>query len=108
MPDKSSGPKLQPAAGLGDIAKHINCAFEGSNVELMRRAIGETIRLHNVSDIAMLAGLARPTIYRAFSDGAQHPSFETVVDVLRAMGLELRVMIRRGRRRGKIARRGMS
>jgi len=108
MPDKSSGPRLQPAAGLGDIVKHINCAFEGSDIELMRRAIGETIRLHNVSDIAMLAGLARPTVYRAFSDGAQHPSFETVVDVLRAMGLELRVMVRRGGRRDKIARRGMS
>ena len=59
--------------------------------------IGDTTRLHNISDIARQAELERPTIYRAFA-GAKLPNFSTVLRVLDAMGFQLKVTERRGTR----------
>jgi probable addiction module antidote protein len=104
MSDKPSASELHFTSDLDDIVRHINGAFETADVDLMCRAIGEASRIYNISDVAKLAGVARQSVYRAFS-GAQHPNLDTVVTVLGAMGLKLCVKTRRGTRFGKVARR---
>jgi probable addiction module antidote protein len=78
----------------GEIADHINEAFKSSDIEAICRAIGDAIRLHNMSDIAKKSGVERTSIYRAFA-GPHVPSLSTVVHVLDAMGLQLKVVTHR-------------
>ncbi|WP_377831383.1 DNA-binding protein (plasmid) [Bradyrhizobium lupini] len=55
----------------------------------------EALHRFNISDFAREAGLQRTSIYRAFGDEQQLPHFSTVLRVLTAMGLEIRVVPRR-------------
>jgi probable addiction module antidote protein len=80
-----------------DIADHINKAFKSSDIVAICKAIGDATRLHNISDIAKIAKIERPSVYRAFA-GRQFPNLSTVLRVLDAMGFELKVAPRRGKR----------
>jgi probable addiction module antidote protein len=77
-------------------ADRINRALAKSDVAEIFHAIGAATRLYNISDLAQKAGLARPTIHRAFAGDPKKPNFTTVLSVLDAMGLRLRVTVRRG------------
>jgi probable addiction module antidote protein len=92
-----SGPLLH-----SEIVDHINKALKTSDIVAICHAIGDAIRLHNISDLAKKAGIERPSVYRAFSS-EQHPNLSTVLSVLDAMGLQLKVTQRRGPR-AKLAR----
>jgi probable addiction module antidote protein len=81
---------------LADVAGRINIALESSDIAGVCQAIGDATRLHNVAELARKAGIDRPMIYRAFS-GKISPRFATVLAILDAMGLQLRVVPRRGR-----------
>src|SRR6478735_2739922 len=74
----------------------INRALEKSDVAEICHAIAAATRLYNISDLAQKSGLARPSIHRAFASDQQKPNFTTVLSVLDAMGLRLRVTVRRG------------
>lgn len=78
-----------------DIADHINEALKSSEIEAICRAIGDATRLYNMSDIAKKSGVGRSSIYRSFA-GKQLPNLLTVVRVLDAMGLELKIAPRNG------------
>jgi probable addiction module antidote protein len=97
MTDQSDRPTVSPKSSPDEIANYINYALKSSDVAKIRQAIGEVTRLHNMSDLAKMAGIERTSIYRAFSS-RQLPSFPTVVRILGAMGLQLKVIPRRGRR----------
>ena len=56
----------------------INRAFDTSDIDEIRHAIGAAIRRYNISDITKVSGLERPTIYRAFEGDVKHPNFKTV------------------------------
>jgi probable addiction module antidote protein len=43
-----------------------------------------------MTKIAEETGLSRPSLYKALSDGAK-PQFETIMKVLRAIGVQIRV-----------------
>jgi len=73
----------------------INRAFAKSDIAEICHAIGAATRLYNISDLAQKSGLARPSIHRAFA-GKRKPNFTTALSVLDAMGLRLRVTVRRG------------
>jgi probable addiction module antidote protein len=88
---------IQPAIERRQIAESIDRAFETCDVPTISEAIGSAIRLHNVSDVAHLAGIERPSVYRAFSS-TQSPNFTTVLGVLKAMGFRLKVEELRGKR----------
>jgi probable addiction module antidote protein len=90
MAQKPHRPSLERA----DIAGHINEALETSDVATICQAIWDAVQMHNVSDIAEKAGLQRSSIYRAFG-GERTPNFSTVLNVLSAMGLRLKVARRR-------------
>ena len=75
----------------------MNRAFESCDLDAICQAIGEAVRLHNISDVAKMAGLERPSIYRAFGD-RQSPNLSTVLGVLKAIGFQLKVTQLRGKR----------
>ena len=79
----------------GEMADHINRAFENSDVTEICQAIGAAIRDYNVSDIADQSGSARQTVYRAFARGPKRLNLTTVLTVLDALGFQLHVRVRR-------------
>lgn len=81
----------------------INAALEASDIALFCAAVGEAVMLHNVSEIARQAGLKRTSLYRVFGDKQCHPNFSTVLSVLEALGLQLKV-VRSPKRRSRLAR----
>ena len=89
--------EIGPQSNRLDIANYINRAFATRDITAICHAIGDATRLYNISDIASQAGIERPSVYRAF--GGRHlPNFTTVVNILGAMGFQLRVTQRRGKR----------
>ena len=74
----------------------INRALEKSDIAKICHSIGAATRLYNISDLAKKSGVARPSIHRAFAGDPKKPNFTTVLNVLDAMGLRLRVTVRRG------------
>ena len=86
-----------PPQSRREITDRINRAFETGDLEAICQAIGDAVRLHNVSDVAKMAGLERPSIYRAFG-GRQSPNLSTVLTVLKAIGFQLKVSQLRGKR----------
>ena len=79
----------------------LNQAFETADVQRICAAIRHAVHSYNIADIARNAGLSRPSIYRAFSGGQAAPNVTTMLGVLHAMGLQLKVAPRGG---GPIAR----
>jgi probable addiction module antidote protein len=89
---------IRPQPGRREITDRINRAFETSDIDEIRHAIGTAIRRYNISDIAKVSGLERPTIYRAFEGDAKHPKLKTGLSVLDALGFQLHVTVRRDAR----------
>lgn len=77
------------------LAADLNCAFASAEPHTICRAIGQSLKDFNASEISKKTGLQRTSIYRAFGD-EQLPNFSTVLAVLTAMGLELKVAPRVG------------
>lgn len=73
------------------LTDELNGAFASGEPRLVCTAIGKALGDFNVSEIARQTGLQRSSIYRAFGN-AQLPNFSTVLTVLTAMGLQLRVV----------------
>lgn len=60
---------------------------EGDTDELIR-AVGHVAKARGMAQIAKDSGLGRESLYKTFAPGAK-PRFDTVVKVMRAMGVEL-------------------
>src|SRR4029453_5617106 len=82
----------------GDVAAFINRAFDTGDLDKICKAIGTAAKTHNITDIAKKSGIKRASVYRAFAGGGGYPNFTTVAKVLDAMGLRLKVTIKRGSR----------
>ena len=54
------------------------------------RALGDVARAQGMSDVARDAGLSRESLYRALSEDG-NPGFATVLKVVRALGLRMRI-----------------
>src|SRR5258708_33114029 len=94
MPQRSPRAPIRPQPGRREVTDRINRAFETSDIDAIRHAIGTAIRRYNISDIAKVSGLERPTIYRAFEGDAKHPNLQTVFSVLAARGFPFHVTVR--------------
>ncbi len=71
------------------VAEYLTAAFESDDHAVIADALGVAAKARGMSQLAKDAGLARPALYRALSaDG--HPEFETVLKVLRALGVLLK------------------
>jgi probable addiction module antidote protein len=73
-----------------DIAAYLEAAFEDGDPAMITHALGVVARAEGMSEIARRAGLTRASLYKALSEDG-HPEFATVLKVLRALGLKMRV-----------------
>jgi len=72
-------------------AAYIEAAIEENDPEFLTVALGEVAKIEGMSAVARKTHLARENLYRAFSPGG-NPTLMTVMKVLDALGLSLRVV----------------
>ena len=77
------------------IAEYLNLALEDSNPEMLLLAIANIARARGMAQVAQDSGLGRESLYKALSDGAK-PRYDTVLKVIRALGLKLQVASNKG------------
>jgi probable addiction module antidote protein len=75
-----------------DIANYLEAVFEDGEPALIAHALGVVARAKGMSQIAHAAGLGRESLYKALSPGG-NPEFATVLKVMRALGLKLKVAV---------------
>ena len=73
-----------------DIAAYLAAYLEDSTAEEFRKALDTVARSRGIADLAKCTGVTRAGIYKALGpDG--NPSFETIRQLLTALGLRLTV-----------------
>jgi probable addiction module antidote protein len=73
------------------LADELNIALASAEPNRICKAIGKALGDFNISELARETGLQRQSIYRAFQTHTAVPNFATVLAVLTAMGLHLKV-----------------
>ena len=73
-----------------DVVAYLEAAFEDGDPALIAAALGDIARARGMTKVAAEAGLGRESLYKALSPTG-NPEFATVLKVMQAMGLELRV-----------------
>lgn len=73
------------------ISGYLDAAFEDGDPALIAAALGDIARAKGMTDLARKAGLGRESLYKSLSSDG-NPAFATVLQVLRALGLELRAV----------------
>lgn len=72
------------------IAEYLNAVLEeGDNSDVIT-ALGHIAKAIGMTKIAEETGLSRPSLYKAFSEGAK-PQFSTIMKVLKAVGGQIKV-----------------
>jgi probable addiction module antidote protein len=74
------------------IAEFLTAALEDPNPEAFVSAVGHVAKARGMTSVAESTGLGRESLYKAFAPGAK-PRYETVVKVLRSLGVKLRVVV---------------
>lgn len=72
------------------IAAYLEAVFEGGDAAEIRDAIGHVARARGMTDVAAKAGVTRAGLYKALGEGG-NPSFDTMLSVLKALGVRLAV-----------------
>ncbi len=73
-----------------DIVAYLEAAFEDGDPQLITAALGDIARSRGMTKVASKTGLGRESLYKALSrDG--NPALATVLKVIQALGLQLRV-----------------
>jgi probable addiction module antidote protein len=62
--------------------------FQEADAAFVAKALGDSARAKSMMQIAHDTGLLRESLYKALS-GKRNPSFETVLRVIKALGLKL-------------------
>ena len=75
-----------------DIAHYLEAVFEDGDPALVAAALGDIARVKGMSQVARDAGLGRESLYKALS-AEGNPEFATVLKVIRALGLKLKVAV---------------
>ncbi|NOQ21178.1 MAG: putative addiction module antidote protein [Candidatus Aegiribacteria sp.] len=73
-----------------EIAAYLEASFEEAkgDASLIAKALGDIARAKGMTQVALDAGLSRESLYKALS-GERTPSFDTILKVLHALGIEL-------------------
>jgi probable addiction module antidote protein len=74
--------------GNPKIAKYLNDALATGEAALITKAIGDMVRAQGVTRFSQRAGMRRDNLYRTFK-GERRPVFDTVLNVLRALDIQL-------------------
>ncbi|MDJ0766011.1 MAG: putative addiction module antidote protein [Myxococcota bacterium] len=72
------------------IAEYLSAVLEQGDPDLLVSAIGDVAKARGMSQIASTSGLGRESLYKALAPGAK-PRFETILKVLGALGVQLRL-----------------
>ena len=70
------------------IAEYLNAALEDENPSVFLAAVGDVAKARGMTQLARDAGLGRESLYKALTPGAK-PRYDTVLKVIRALGVEL-------------------
>jgi len=73
-----------------DITAYLEAVIDDGDPALVSAALGDIARARGMTEIAREAGLGRESLYKALSPEG-NPEFDTVMKVLRALGLSLHV-----------------
>lgn len=75
-----------------EMAAYLEACFEasGGDASFIAKALGDIARAKGMTEVARDAGLSRESLYKALS-GERVPSFETILKVVHALGIELHV-----------------
>lgn len=73
-----------------DIADYLEAVLEDGDPALLTHALGIIARAKGMTQIGRAAGLGRESLYKALSVNG-NPEFATVLKVIRALGLKLKV-----------------
>jgi probable addiction module antidote protein len=73
-----------------DIADYLEAVLEDGDPALLTHALGIIARAKGMTQIGRAAGLGRESLYKALSANG-NPEFATVLKVIRALGLKLKV-----------------
>jgi probable addiction module antidote protein len=73
-----------------EIAAYLEACFEesGGDAAFVAKALGDIARAKGMTQVARDAGLSRESLYKALS-GERVPTFDTVLKVVHALGIEL-------------------
>ena len=73
-----------------EMAAYLEACLEDANgdASFVAKALGDIARAKGMSHVARDAGLSRESLYKALS-GERTPGFDTVLKVIRALGLKL-------------------
>lgn len=75
-----------------DIAAYLEAVLDDGDPALVTAALGDIARAKGMTRLARDTGLGRESLYKALSpDG--NPEFSTVLKVIRALGLKLKVAV---------------
>lgn len=72
------------------VVAYLEAALEDGHPSVIAAALGNIARARGMSAVARKAGLSRESLYKAL-DSNGNPQLSTVLSVLRALGLTLRV-----------------
>lgn len=70
------------------IAEYMTAVLETDDPDLLLLALGDVARAKGMAQVAKDAGLGRESLYKALAPGAK-PRFDTVMKVVRALGVKL-------------------
>jgi len=70
------------------VAEYINAALEDENPEVLLQAIADVAKARGMTQLANSTGLGRESLYKALAPGAK-PRYDTVLRLVRALGVEL-------------------
>lgn len=73
-----------------EMAAYLEACLEEANgdASFIARALGNIARAKGMAQVAREAGLSRESLYKALS-GERSPSFDTILKVVAALGLQL-------------------
>jgi probable addiction module antidote protein len=72
------------------IAAYLTAALEDPNPDLFLVAVRDVARARGMAQLARDTGLGRESLYKALAPGSK-PRYDTVLKVLRALGVKLHV-----------------
>ena len=85
------------------IAEYMTAVLETNEPDLLLLALSDVARAKGMAQVAKDAGLSRESLYKALS-GERSPDFDTILKVIRALGLKLHAEVPRGRPRASTSR----
>lgn len=72
------------------IAAYLTAALEDENPDMFLVAVKDVARARGMTQLAKDTGLGRESLYKALAPGAK-PRYDTLLKVLRALGVSLHV-----------------